>query len=370
MARPHKPVQLRPVEDTPPPPVVRLENDETAWRETSQPAVRLGPPAEPSGVSHRLDLPDREDHELRTHQPGIEAIIETEPAAPDLLETGWGEDEQRRKPVPWGWFVLIGLLVGGAVVWSLTRVTNADEQAEQIRERTESALVREQQAQREAQQLVERIHQRLGEFFATTEPAKLEHLIRQPERVVPSMRRFYQKQPLVASALTRVKALRPLDLGNQADFWLASVSLANDESHQLVLEVTTDGAPLIDWETLVCYQPMPWDDFVSQRPRDTPLDFRVYAEPDNFYNHEFADSNRWLCFRLTALKSEEPLYGYVAKDSPLAKSLVRQIQLNRGRRTALLLRLSIPAGLQSQRGVIIDEMLSNRWVYTAPDTKS
>ncbi len=368
MARENKPVELRPVDEMADSaePVVRLENRDTDAREKAQQPVRLGPQSVDRQVSQRLDLPTRDEHELRTHQPGIEAIIEGETAAPELLEQAWGEESDRRTPHPWGWFALIGLTIFGAVGWSLSRVEQADDQADIIRNTTASALIEEQEKERQANQLIERIHRTLRDFFAVSRIEDYAPLVRQPQRVEPLMRRHYAPTKQLASPLLeRVSMLQPLSFEESGDFWMASVELADGQTRQLVVEVLANGEARVDWETLVCYQPMDWDDFVAQRPGGKAVDFRVYAQRDNFYTHEFQDPTRWLCFRLTALDSDEPLYGYVPANSPDAKVLLRLIHLNRGEPTALILRLAFPPGAQQQlrRGVKIQRILSNRWLY-------
>ena len=111
---------------------------------------------------------------------------------------------------------------------------------------------------------------------------------------------------------------------------------------------------------------MKWDDFVAQRPAGISLDFRVYVERDDFYSHEFVDVNLWTCFRLTALDSEETLFGYARTGSDEARAMLRLIDENNGRKTSLILRLSIPERLQSRRGVVIEKLLGSRWIYIVP----
>ena len=98
MARDHKPVELRPVDDdigTPAP--IRLNNPQTAWKNKELKAIRLGSPSEEVTVNRRLDLPSKEVAELRTHQPGIEVIIEPlPPTPPDGLEQNWGDSATRQ----------------------------------------------------------------------------------------------------------------------------------------------------------------------------------------------------------------------------------------------------------------------------------
>ncbi|MCX6865355.1 MAG: hypothetical protein NTV46_03905, partial [Verrucomicrobia bacterium] len=229
-----------------------------------------------------------------------------------------------------------------------------------------STLVLEEQAEREAAQLIDRIDKSIRDFFNTTSVEDLTRLVRQPARVGPLMRQYYAAQPLEFQRLNAIHRLRPLPMNNRDNFWLASVSLGNSKTRHLIIEILESGEPRVDWETLVCYQPMKWDDFVAQRPAGTSLDFRVYAERDDFFSHEFADDKLWTCFRLTALDSEETLFGYARSGSEEAQAMLRLIDENDGRKTSLILRLSIPEGVRSRRGVVIETLLSARWIYIVP----
>jgi hypothetical protein len=357
MAREEKPIRLRPVDgpDMEPPPVVRLQNPETGWKKLeveSQPV--------------RLVLPEREEVELRTHQPGIDVIANPDRPKPELLEENWGESPAQHQPIAWGWFALIGLVMICAMLWSLRRMEKADTQAVRIRSETHSVIVDEEREQREAAQLVDRIDKTVRDFVNASSVEALSHLSRQRARVLPLMRRYYSDKPVFSGSLKVVKMLQPVTLDNRGNFWLASIVRGEGEVKNLVVEIEASGEPRIDWETYVCYQPMKWDEFATKRPTGTSVDFRVYAERDNFHSHEFSDADQWLCFRLTALGSEETLFGYARAGSPEAKELLNQFETNGGGRISLILRLKIPENLQSRHGVVIEKLLCPRWMYVDP----
>ena len=374
MAREDKPLRLRTVDDETEEavPVVRLKNRETEARERDAKPVRLGAAeADPDAPSRRLDLPSREEIELRTHQPGIELLIEPEIANPDLVEENWGEATVRRNPIPWGWFALIGLTITGAVIWSLTRVEKADEQLNQIREATHSVLVDEEKEELEAAQLVDRIERQLRAWFSAGSVDLLAGMVRHSERVLPLMKEYYRDKPVFSAKLKSIKVMQPLTLDNRGNFWMASVVLEDNRTRNLIVEIDEDGRPRVDWETFVCHQPMSWDEFVTQRPTGSSMDFRVYVERDSFYSHEFADSDQWTSFRLTALDSEETLFGYAHAGSDESKAIEQLIRQNPAGRATLILRLSIPEGLASRRGAVIEKLVNARWLYLEPpDTGS
>lgn len=351
-------------------PVVRLENHETAALADDEKPVRLGVleedlEEEEVVQSRRLDLPDRDISEFRTHQPGIDSLIAPE-INPDLVEENWGEATVQRNPIPWGWFVLIGLVIAGAVVWSLTRVQQADQQLDQIRETTESVLGDEEREEKEATQLVDRIERHLFAYFNATTVQALAKLVRHRERVLPLMEGYYPNGQIDSPKLKTIKVMQPLTLDNRGDFWMAAVTLDDGSTRNLIIEIDAKGLPAIDWETLVCYQPMKWDDFATQRPEGQSMDFRVYVEQDSFYSHEFANPDQWTSFRLTALGGEETMFGYAHAGSEVAVAIQQLIEQNRGQRTTLILRLAIPEGLSSRRGVVIEQLLNTRWLYVDP----
>jgi hypothetical protein len=251
-------------------------------------------------------------------------------------------------------------------VWSLVRLDEAGEVAETIREETESALVAEEREEAEASALVERIEAMLSAFFAATRVERWQGMIRQPERVMPMIREYHARQPQMPGAMRSLRALEAITLDRRGNFWMASVMLESGEPRSLLIEIAPDGRPLVDWETFVCHQPMPWDEFARKRPEEKPMDFRVYVEADNFYSHEFSDSNKWMSFRLTALDAEETLFGYLPKDHKDLPAILSYLQMNNGRKTSLILRLNVPHGLQSRRGVVIEKLMSPRWLYMDP----
>ena len=365
MAREGKRVELRTVDDSPAPvvPVIRLETDETGNRAA---AVRLKIAAEEPDVSQRLSIPDRAEYETRSHQPGIEAIIEADLPNPDLFESDWGNASTQQKHIPWGWFVLIGLLLSGAALWSLSRVREAAPLAKQVQSETVTMLEEDAKEIQEASQLLERIETRIRRFFKTESVEARSRMARHPRRVAPLMAAHYAKEPMIPRTVVQIRRLEPLTLGPNTNFWLSVVELDNHKTTNLIIEVPPNGEPLVDWETLVCYQPMDWNTFSIERPINTSFDFRVYLQADNFYSHEFADSTKWACFRLTALGGDEPVFGYAKANEAVARDLTALLNQNRGRPCSVILRINIPEGLQSRSGVVIEKLVNPRWLYLDP----
>ncbi len=366
MARDEKRIELRPVDDSPPvleATVHRLESDSTVKRVTP---VRVSNKREEPTVSQRLDLPDKDVVETRTYQPGIEVLIENDAANPDLYEEEWGKAAAEQKHIPWGWFALIAILLVWAMTWSLSQVRDSTSQVEQLKVETATVLKTDAEEDLKAAQLLDRIDSSLRRFFRAKNIDEMMPFVRHPERVRPLMENHYSKTPVVPHTILNMRRLSPLTLDHRGDFWAASAELDNHEIRNLVIEVPEDGDARIDWETLVCYQPMKWDTFATERPSDTSFEFRVYVQEDHFYSHEFADSSKWACFRLTALGGDETVFGYAKADGDLARALHDHLSKNRAAHFPAIVRLSIPGSLQSRSGAVIEKLVNTRWIYLDP----
>lgn len=366
MAREEKRFELRPVDDHHAPeevPVVRLGSDATLQRVKP---VRLRVSPEPAIASKRMELPGREVSVSRTHQPGIEALLQTETANPEFPERDSSKHHTYQRAIGWRRFALIGLILAGGVIWSLAGIKDAEIKPDPIRATAESILGDEVKNELEASKLSDRIETTIRSYFKATSVESLARLIRDPERVRPLMEQYYEGKPVSTNRVVRIKPLQPLTPNNRANFWMTTVELADQPNRNLVIEILETGEPRIDWETLVCYQPMKWDSFVADRPVGSSFDFRIQLEQDSFFSHEFADSALWHCFRLSAPGGKETLFGYAKANGETARTLLDLLNQNQGRKTSAILRVTIPESLQSKRGVIIEKLLSPRWFYINP----
>lgn len=366
MARESKRIELKQVEDKvveKSSTYIRLESEGADSRQHT-PITILDVQKE-SKVVQRLQVSTKEDAKNRSFEPDIDVLIDSLDEPAPELEQAWGEKSLTPQPVPWGWFVLLGLILSGAILWSLGRVNHAEDQAVKIEETTKSIFTEDDTQEREAEALVDTIEKTIKQFVESPTIDQRLKLSRHPERVGPLMGKFYddRQTPNLSEPVAMIDALQPVTLDNVASFWMASIHLKNNQKKNLILEVMPSGAIGIDWETFVNYQPMKWDDFATQRPKGTSLDFRVYVESDNFFSHEFANARRWNSFRLTALDSEEVVFGYSEVDNETSKALLAMISQSGSERVPVILRLAIPDGLQSRQGVIIEKLICNRWIF-------
>ena len=373
MARESKRFELKQVEDKvveKSATFIRLESDGVDTRQQT-PITILDTRKEPKAVQ-RLQIASKDDAKNRSFEPDIDVLIDALAEPAPELEQAWGSKSLTSHPIPWGWFVLLGLVLSGAVLWSLSRVNRAEDRAVKIQETTKTILTEDDARDSEAIAMIDTIEKAIKQFVEAPTIDERLKLSRQPERVRPLMEKFHGESQArnLSEPIDEILALQPVTLDNVASFWMASITLKNKQKRKLILEVMPSGDVRIDWETFVCYQPMKWDDFALRRPQGTSLDFRVYIEPDNFFSHEFANSAQWNSFRLTALDSEEVVFGYSAVGNETSKALLEMISQSGGQRVSVILRLSIPDGLQSRKGVIIEKLICNRWIFVNDPTRA
>lgn len=352
--------------------------DEAAEKEEDKRYFRLDPeegssdeqvvvklmPQEPE--VRKLEVPLKEQLETRANEPTVDNLITVDRPTLEQMEADWGKATAERRPVPWGWFFLIGLLIAGVAIWSITRIRDAEEQLETIRIGTERILDIEETSILQARNQIERIEESLAIFSQAPDIDSMASIIRHPDRVKPLMEDHYSRHSFQPLGRPRIESMRPLTLGQHGDFWMATLSFDQSEKRNLIIQTDQDGPARIDWETFVCYQPMAWDDYARERPMGTTMDFRVYLEPDSLYSHEFRNSTLWDCYILTALDNEEMLFGYIRADNPSAELLREWFRRFPSRKAPMVLRLSLPEDLTSPRGVVIDQVLSVRWIYITP----
>ena len=365
MAREVKQVELRPVDEEAErlAPVFRLTAKEALDKKG---AVHMATFWSDTNVSLRLEVPSSDESKLRDHDPGAITLVRLDLGNPDQMEEAWTEGIKDHHVVPWGWLVLLGLLIAGSVIWLLASLGKPDDQAPNSVAEVENRAANTQKRSQEAGQLIELIQKTTRGFFEARTLDSLVRFVRQPGRVRPLMEKYYTAKPVASQHLSSFKFLQPLALDESPNFWMASVELENREIRDLLIEITPLGEARIDWETAVCYQPMKWDDFARTRPKGISYDFRVYVEQDTFYSNEFADSYRWNCFKLSALDSEQTIFGYAKANGEISNKILDLLNSNGARRTSMILRVNIPEGLQSPSGVVIEKLMNPRWLYIDP----
>jgi hypothetical protein len=62
-----------------------------------------------------------------------------------------------------------------------------------------------------------------------------------------------------------------------------------------------------------------WETFVSGKATEGTV--RIWFSQDNYFNGIYKDDSEWLCFSMSPVNSEVPLFGYCRKNSPQGKAM-------------------------------------------------
>lgn len=321
------------------------------------PPVRLGTDAS----TGKTDAAGRDELKTRSNEPDVRSLIEM-----DILPTTSEPWETKSAEAPrllWGWVAVIACLFGGAIIWSLVNVNRAEEQLNVSSQGALAILEKDKQEEFEAITMIDTLDRTVRDFFDARSVDEMLRFVRHPERVRPLMERYYADKAPQPKRVLELLSMEPFTIDKRANFWMVSCDLKDQERTHMLLEALSDKEAKVDWETFVCYQPMAWDEFARTRPGDYTGDFRVYVQKDNFHSHEFADSEVYDCYRLTALNSEETLYGYVERESALASRMAELTANRPDSPLPLMLRLHLPDGLDSTRGLHVRELVNPRWLF-------
>lgn len=126
---------------------------------------------------------------------------------------------------------------------------------------------------------------------------------------------------------------------------------------------TRDGMK-IDWEGWTGRPGIPWEDFVTVRPREAVV-MRVRIQTVDYYNLSFSDDSRWKSYQITSPDGEHVLYGYVERGSALHGFLGDRLS-GEGVERMVSLAIHFPPGENTRDQVVIDRLVSEDWVIEEP----
>lgn len=347
----------------PEPDIVRLKTKGSGFE-----PVAKADKAPPPETAERIEGTAREHFDGRSIEPTIDAILDPQEMA-ENVERPWGEEGTRIGGLPYGWFVLFALVALGVGVWSLRSMKKGEEQAVQVRETVREKVEEDKLEDAGARELVGAVESTVEDYLAADTLERILPVVRDPKRVRALIEETWAANPPRRMRFKRLAMFQPALLDGKS-FWVVRADVVDGPSQNLLLEQTGEQEVKVDWETHVCYQPMPWDRFAAERPSGKSLEFRVWAVPDTLYSHEFSNTGKWSCFRLTAKDSEEHVFGYAQADSETAKVLRSYCAGSRNGIATVILSLRVPEESASPRGVVIEKIVEPRWARVGASPKN
>lgn len=321
----------------------------------------------------RLEAKDRGELKFRTHEPKFEEWVERENV---VFEDEWNTEKTKQNsthaPRRYRFFwISTGLILLSAVGWLVWDVFQQKDSDLSTQVDPKISQKPEDQSGREAMRTISTIEEVVRQFYRSSSVEEMSKHVRHAERVRPLMEEYYSKNPMKASfEVARMVDMNPVTIENQGGFWVVMAHLESGLHDKLVIEANNPRDAKVDWETYVCWQPMEWDRFVKERPEGYRGDFRVYVEQDQFYNFEFADSEKYQAYRITALNSQEVMFGYAPRNGQVFQVMDNLLARNNNQKVPMLLRLHLKEGLKSRSGVLIDEVVATQWLLAeSPEVK-
>ncbi|MFM2170554.1 MAG: hypothetical protein RI957_783 [Verrucomicrobiota bacterium] len=303
-----------------------------------------------NGGQVRLDISagkssKRHAHEGKSVDYTLDDLIHPSPVAEKNLESTW---EQKRSSVPdiviWFSVVAASLLLLGVFFW--LRSDKSSNSAIPIAESPAGA----QEMTNIHDSLLASVREYLS---ADTIEKKLPH-VRNPGPTKQRMEQYHADHPLIAQTCESFIKIQPF-FYKQRQLWHVTAKTGRNSAVALMLEQMADGKFLVDWESHVDYQPMPWKQYLEEKP-NKEMTFRVTVQDSTHYAYEFSSETQWAAYELTQSHSEETAYGYVLRDSDAHKALTEALSQGPKR---MILRLQASKGFAAQRAFVIKDLISD-----------
>lgn len=193
-------------------------------------------------------------------------------------------------------------------------------------------------------------------FQADNWKDRLQH-VRQPEAVAGMMEAFYQSHP--DGSIKDAALVLGMPDGHVVNLGYDVPSLGR--THFITL-MKSKGRYLVDWESSSLYQESNLSQLREARSAEpTRIAVTIARNEDQkYYNYAFSDESRWVCYQLGYPGMKLNLYGYVAKEAPLAKELDELLGVLV--KHAAVLEVRYPAGATADNQVEIISLLRGEWV--------
>ncbi len=289
------------------------------------------------------------------------------------IENEWVEksDAEDTRHAHMGWFVILGTVLlsilawGGMSLWSQNSEQLGSIDTGEIVESTSESFTEKISGgtKKERDEAAETYHQmelRIARYFAATKVEDLRGMVRHEKRVMPMIESYYQRHSFAPREYHSIDSTVPMAIDNRP-FLVLQVAFQDGSTAPLLLEDTQEGV-LIDWETERTYQPVDPAIFIQEKMTD-PVNLRVWASLDNYYSHQFQDESRYLSFRLSFPSIDEYLFGYIERDSGLARRFDRIYQNKENEAFPLLLKIAFSENGRAPRSVMILDLVSSQWAY-------
>eukprot|EP00903_Cladosiphon_okamuranus_P003858 g3856.t1 len=257
MAKEKGKVELRPIDEetSVEEDVIRLHKDGVSE------VAGKGPEKGVEDSEKSLGAAERRELKMRPRDPGLDELIQANPAVMEGAENEWVERPATDKRPLWSWVVVFLILLGAGILWSVTQVGRSQKEHRVLVAQAEQIVEKEKAAEAEAEKLIATITETVRRVLEAGSVEEMLQYVRHPGRVEALMLDYYSREPFVSLDFMEVAALQPITVEKHASFWGVGCRIGGGGYEQVLVEVLDDGEVKLDWETLVLYQPMDWNEF-------------------------------------------------------------------------------------------------------------
>ncbi|MDI1314316.1 hypothetical protein [Prosthecobacter sp.] len=202
----------------------------------------------------------------------------------------------------------------------------------------------------------------LDQYWKTADWKERVPLVAHSERVAPLMRDYYGTQGASDPEPGALVSKARYQINGTEILYFSYASSRPTGSLEIAMLRGPQGKFLIDWESLTGYGEMSFQEFRTKRPHE-PVLMRAYVRLFEYYNHEFSDSEKYLCIKLTSESGDNSVYAYCERGTPLAQWIERDLATTgpAGFKGYTML-ISFPPNAQSNQCVNLDKVMAQRWL--------
>lgn len=142
------------------------------------------------------------------------------------------------------------------------------------------------------------------------------------------------------------------------------VDFANGRNRLALISPDPSGTWQVDFDAFDRYSTPAWDELLSGKEQSGTV--RIFISPDSYYNDEYADDSKWVCYGLASPDNETLMFGYVPKDGELHQLLGKVLSADpvtgKANRKATRMTLEIRHDPSAEkRQFEITRVLSDEW---------
>ena len=179
-------------------------------------------------------------------------------------------------------------------------------------------------------------------FLKAETVAQMAEHVHDPRRVLPLMRKYYERHPDDDRELKKLHNPR-FHVASQREF-IMSTAVFTDETNALwVFETDDAGVMKLQWEVAVSYSEIDWDDFLKSKDSKGGK-FRVTMEWADYYNYAFNDEEAYQSFTLRVPNSDAYVYGYLDRASDAFKEFMAVRTMSELQAMPVIANLEFPEG--------------------------